>query len=103
MAPPDHAKQHPAPIPAERDNRVLAASRLRRLVADAVDREDVSRIPSVGLQLAPDVLDVRVDRAVERLACVAADGVEELRAGEGATGLARQRRNQLKLRGREID
>jgi hypothetical protein len=46
---------------------------------------------------------VRVDRAIERLAGVAADRVEELRASEDAARLARQRRNQLKLRGREID
>ena len=90
-------------MPLERGNRALAASRVGRLVADAVDREDVSRIAGVGLQLAPHVLDVRVDRTIERLAGVAADRVEELRASEDAARLARQRRNQVKLRGREID
>src|SRR5262249_1865225 len=61
------------------------------------------RIARVDLQLAPHVLDMRIDRAIERLAVLAADSVEQLRAREDAPWLSRHRGNKLKLGGCEVD
>src|SRR5581483_12121485 len=58
-------------------------------VADAEDGLQVARRVRVGLDLAADVLDVRVDGALVGLHRDAVDGVEELRPGEHPTGLAR--------------
>jgi len=76
---------------------------VRELVAHAVHRQHVARIPGIGFELAPHVLDVRVDRAVERLHLHASNRVEQLRAGEDPPGLARERREQLELGRGEID
>ena len=72
-------------------------------IADAVDGLDIPRVARIGLDLAADVLDVRVDGALERLDVGAAHGVEQLGAREHAAGLPRQRGQQLELRRREID
>src|SRR5207237_5287803 len=75
---------------------------LGELVADTVHRQDVARIAGVGLDLAADVLDVRVNRALEGLDGVSAHRVEELRAREHASRMPRERRQQLKLRRRQL-
>src|SRR6185503_17904597 len=49
------------------------------------------------------VLDMRVNRAVERLHLLAADDVEQLAAGEDATRLAHQRSQQVEFSGSELD
>src|SRR6266700_1006517 len=71
--------------------------RLGESVADAEHRLDVLRS-----DLAPDVLDVRVDRALIRLECQAANHVQELRASENPTRLPRHHRDDLKLAPRQI-
>ena len=78
---------------AGRTSRII----VRELVADAVHRQHVARIARIRLELAPQVLDVRVDGAVERFDLVAANRVEQLRAREHAPGLPHQRRQQLEL------
>ena len=65
-----------------------ATSWLAELVSDAVDRQQVPRPARIRLELAADVLDVRVDRAFEGLHLVAADGIEQLRPREDAAGLS---------------
>src|SRR5262245_22208597 len=87
------------------------ASTLAELVADAVHGLHVARRSRIGLQLAPDVLDVRVDRAIERLVVHGAVGgglcranrVQQLRACEDAARMARERREQVELGRRQID
>ena len=46
---------------------------------------------------------MRVDGALERLDLGAADRIEQLRACKHAAGPARERRNELELRGRQLD
>src|SRR5712691_1631503 len=96
----------PRPRATTEARRVAGArpsSRVGSLVAHAVDGEDVARVARVRLELAAQVLDVRVDGAVEALTRLAAHGVEELRAREDAAGMPGQRGQELELRGREVD
>ena len=51
---------------------------VREPVANALDGQDVAGLAWVGLELAADVLDVRVDCPLVRLERDAVDGVEEL-------------------------
>lgn len=67
------------------------------LVADAVHGQEVPRTSRIRFELAPDVLDVGVDRAIERVDLDAADGVEQLRAREHPARLAGERREQLEF------
>src|SRR2546421_3498354 len=76
-------------------------SSLRRLgeaVAHAEHRLDVL-LPD----LFPDVLDVRVDRALVRLEGNASHGVEQLRTGENPARLPRHQSHDLKLAFGQID
>ena len=66
---------------------VCSAGLVGQLVAHAEDSLDVARPRGVGLDLAPDVLDVSVDRPFVRLECVAVDRVEQLGAREDSAGL----------------
>ena len=88
-----------AASPRASPGRGRAASRalVREAVADAVDRQQVARRARVGLELAPDVLDVGVDRPLVRLERDAVDGVEELGPGEDPAGLGGERREELEL------
>src|SRR4029079_9829275 len=94
-----------AASPRESPGRGRAASRalVREAVADAVDRQQVARRAWLGLELAPDVLDVGVDRPLVRLERDPVDGVEQLGAGEDPAGLGGERREELELRGRQLD
>src|SRR5258708_13747578 len=67
-------------------------------VPHAMDRLQVVRLARIGLELAADVLHVRVDRALVPLEPHAVDRVEEPRARESAPGLARQRAAALQHR-----
>jgi hypothetical protein len=51
---------------------------VREPIAHAVDGQDVAGLAWVGLELAADVLDVRVDCSLVRLERDAVDGVEKL-------------------------
>jgi hypothetical protein len=51
---------------------------VREPVAHAIDGQDIAGLARVGLELAADVLDVRVDCPLVRLECDAVDGVEKL-------------------------
>src|SRR6184192_1860597 len=79
------------------------ASSVGELVSDAVHGQQISWIPRVRLELAPDVLDVRVDRTLERVDVRPPDGIEQLSTGEHTSWLARQRDDHLKLRRRQLD
>ena len=57
----------------------------------------------IDLDLAPQVLDVGVHCAVEGVAVVAVDGVEQLRPREDAPRLPHQRRQQRELRRGHLD
>ena len=57
-------------------------------IADAVDGQHVARPARVGLELAAQVLDVRVDRPLVRLEGDPVQRVEELRPGEDAARAA---------------
>src|SRR5207244_5392114 len=70
---------------------------LGEAVPDAKNRQQVARRPRVGLDLAADVLDVGVDRALVRLERHAAHRIQQLRAREHAARLPRQGREPLKL------
>src|SRR6266566_8302808 len=65
--------------------------RFREAVADSEHRLDVL-LPD----LLPDVLDVRVDRALVRLERNASDRVQELRARENTARLPRHQSHDLK-------
>src|SRR5213593_4224142 len=73
------------------------------LVAHPVHGEDVARAARIRLDLPPDVLDVRVDGALEGIDVGAAHRVEQLRAGEDAAWLSRELGEQQKLGRRQID
>src|SRR4051794_39103048 len=67
-------------------------------VAHAVHRLDVARRRRVGLDLAAEVLDVRVHRALVALVVVALDSVDQLEARVHAPGRLGQRDEQAPLR-----
>src|SRR5258708_32120435 len=68
----------------------VASASLGELVPDAVDGQHVARVSWIRLELAPQVLDVCVDGAVERLDLDPADPLQKLRAREHAPGLPPQ-------------
>ena len=70
---------------------------IRKLVTHAVDCENVTRLARIGLDLAADVLDVRVDGALIRFEGDAVQRIEQLPAREDAPRLARQCGEQLKF------
>src|SRR2546422_4015209 len=72
--------------------------RLREAVADAEHRLDVL-LPD----LLPDVLDMRVDRALVRLERDASHRVQQLRPREHPARLPRHQRHNLKFALRQID
>src|SRR5438045_478501 len=80
----------------------VACASLGELVADAVHRQHVARICRLRLDLAPQILDVRIDRALERLDRLAPNRIEQLRAGEHAPRLPCQRGEQLELGRRQV-
>src|SRR4051794_15919861 len=98
-----------APAATARPRATMAAAtgargaRLRRgfedAVAHAVDRLHEARSRGVRFELAPDVLDVRIDRALVALERDAMDGVEQLRTGEHAPRLTGHRHEELELGG----
>jgi len=65
-------------------------------------RLQVPRLTGIRLELATDVLHVRVDRALVRLERDAVHGVEQLRPGEDPAGLPGERGEQLELGRREV-
>src|SRR5258708_33025013 len=69
-------------------------------VPHAMDRLQVVRLARIGLELAADVLHVRVGRALVRLERDAADRGGELRAREDRTGPTRERGGAPGLRAR---
>src|SRR4029079_18226792 len=73
------------------------------LVADAVYGQQVLRVSWIRFDLAPHVLDVRVDRAIERGGVDAANGVEQLGAREYAPGLRGHGRQQGELGRCQVD
>src|SRR5438876_3686960 len=75
---------------------------IREAIPHAVHGEQITWLARVGLELAADVLHMRVDRALVGLEGDAVDRVEELRAREHAARRARERREELELRGREL-
>ena len=77
--------------------------RISELVADAVHREDQLRALGIGFDLAPKILDVRIDRPLVGLELDSVDGVEQLRAGVDPTGLACQHEEQIELGRRQFD
>src|SRR5437879_12102879 len=87
-----------API-SNAEGRRAPASFLDELIADAVDGQNVAWTAGVGFDLAPDVLDVRVDGALVRLHGDTPHRLEQLAAGEDPTRLARHDRQQLKFGG----
>src|ERR1700737_3122033 len=77
--------------------------RVRESVSDAKHRQQVPGIVRVGFDLPPQVLDVRVDRALVRLKSDASNRAEKLRAAEDTAWLARHRGQQLELGRGEVD
>src|SRR6185503_18173698 len=71
--------------------------RLGDAIADAVHGLDEARPRGVRLELAADVLDVRVDGALVALEGHAVHRVEKLGAGEDAAGLSGHRHEDLEL------
>ena len=70
-------------------------------IANAEDRQHVARRRRwIRLELAPDVLDVRVDGALVGIEGLTVDGVEQLTAGEDPAGVARQRGQECRTRWR---
>src|SRR5262245_32877269 len=72
-------------------------------VADAVDGQDVAGGAGLGLDLAADVLHVGIDRALVGLDRHAVHRVEQLPAGEHASGFGDQGGQELELGGGEFD
>src|SRR6185312_7726034 len=72
-------------------------------IADGVYHLDEARAGGIVLELSPDVLDVRVDRALVAVEGDAVHRVEELRPGEDAAGLASHRGQELELGGSQLD
>src|SRR5215210_1177199 len=66
-------------------------------VADAVDSEQVAGVAGSGLDLLAEVLHVGVDRPLVGLEGDPVDRVQELAAGEDATGLTYHRGQELEL------
>ena len=54
--------------------------------------QHVDRPSGIALHLAAQVFDMRIDRTIERLHPLAANGIEQLSAREHAAGLPHHRR-----------
>src|SRR6478752_9025065 len=67
------------------------------LVAEAAHGDDVDRVRRVGLSLGSKALDVEVERLRVAHVVAAPDAVDELHAGQDATGVAEQHLEQLEL------
>ena len=76
---------------------------VRKFVAYAIHRQEVTRFVRVRFDLAPDVFDMRIDLALIGFKRDAVHRVEQLRACEDAAGLARERCHQLKFSRRQFD
>ena len=72
-------------------------------VTHAVDGQHVARPARVGLDLAAQVLDVRVDGALVRVEGDAVERVEELGTGEDPAGPCGHRGQQPELGRRQVD
>src|SRR5262245_64617099 len=57
----------------------------------------------IRLDLAPNILHMHVDGAIERLAIRATDGIEELTAREHTPGVLCERREQLEFCRRQVE
>src|SRR4029079_206005 len=79
------------------------SSIVRESIADAVDREDEAWLTGVRLELAAQVLDVRVDRTFIALERDAVQRVEQLAPREDAPRLAREGREERELGRGQVD
>src|SRR5881397_152133 len=91
-----------AAIPQCRRPAVPLRLLIGEAIADAVHRQQVTRLARIGLELATDVLHVRVDGTFVRLERDAVHRVEQLRACEDPARRARERSEELELRRREL-
>src|SRR5215471_4391236 len=73
------------------------------LVADAVHREEITRILGNGFEFLPDAHDVRVDRAGSRIVFIAPDFVEQTVAAQRLPGVAQEKLQEVELLAREFD
>src|SRR5206468_5196632 len=85
-----------------RDIVIVLRGRGAEAVADAVDGLHVARRAGVGLDLAAQVLDVGVDRALVALVVVALHAVDQLEARVHAPGRLGEGDEQAPLRRREV-
>src|SRR6266540_6749075 len=74
-----------------------------KLIPDPIDCEDVARVAGIGLELAAQILDVRVHGAVESGVVHVVRQLQELRASERAARLAGQDRQQVELGRGQLD
>jgi hypothetical protein len=79
------------------------ASCLAAFVTHTVDGEEIAGPSGIWLDLASDVLDVRVDGPVEGFALLTAHGVQKLRAREHPAWMPGKGRQQLEFGRRQID
>src|SRR5205085_10748563 len=63
---------------------------LGKFIPHSVDSQDILRVARIGLDLAPQVLDMGVNRALVAIIAHIIDLVHQLRAGELAARLAPQ-------------
>src|SRR5438045_4398158 len=77
--------------------------RVAELVADAPDREDVSGLRLVWLDLRAESIDVRVDGVLVAFVAVTPHLIEELRARVDAAGMLREMKQQIELARGELD
>src|SRR5690349_12630051 len=77
--------------------------RALELVADPVDGKDKAWVAGVMFDLAPEVFDVRVHRALVALEGVAVDAVDQLHPREHLVRMAREGLEHPELRRRQVD
>ena len=75
---------------------------LHETVPHSVDSLDIPGPSRIGLDLAPEVFDVRVHAAVKAVKRYTVNRLEQLLAAEDSSRLADQRGQQLELGGRQI-
>src|SRR4029079_12307561 len=63
---------------------------LGKFIPHSVDSQDILRVARIGLDLAPQILDMGVHRALVAVVTDIIDLIHQLRAGELATRLAGQ-------------
>ncbi len=81
---------------------VMASSLFDELIADSIHRQHISWIEWVGLDLSTQILDVRVDAAIETLVDEPMHAIHQLLARKRLPRMLRQHRQQVEFAASQV-